>query len=135
MSVRVYYEDTDFSGVVYHANYLRYLERGRTEMLRDLGVTQSALHGAADGPGAFAVRAMTIDFKAPARMDDMLAVETGVEALGGASVTLRQTITRSDTVLVQAVVRIAFVGAGRAQRLPADIARRLNSVRREQSGL
>ena len=71
-SVRVYYEDTDFSGVVYHAGYLRFLERGRPEMLRDLGVDQASLFGA-EPPLGFAVARMEIDFRRPARMDDLLA--------------------------------------------------------------
>lgn len=125
--VRVYYEDTDFSGVVYHANYLRFFERGRTELLRDLGVHQSALHEGMNGdaPAAFAVRHMEVDFLSPALMDDALVVETSVAALGGASVTMRQEIRREGAVLVRAVVRIALVQAGRARRLPAELRQRL----------
>ncbi len=91
--VRVYYEDTDFSGLVYHASYLRFMERGRTELLRELGVHQRAMLEGGDGGAIFfVVRAMTIDFKRPARMDDLLAVETSVEEVGAASLALEQKI-------------------------------------------
>src|SRR3569623_808433 len=84
MPVRVYYEDTDFSGVVYHANYLRFLERGRTELLRATGGDQSQFH-AGDDSLSFAVRKMTIDYLKPARMDDGLAIETRTLEIRGAS--------------------------------------------------
>ena len=122
--VRVYYEDTDFSGVVYHASYLRFLERGRTEMLRDLGVDQASLF-AADPPLGFAVARMEIDFRRPARMDDLLEVETRVVEVGGASLTMRQRLLRSGDLLVEAGVRVAAVSRGRAARLPRDVAARL----------
>ncbi len=127
LAVRVYYEDTDFSGVVYHANYLRFLERGRTEFLRSLGIDQSALHRGEGGRAAlaFAVRHMEIDFRAAARMDDELTVETLVEALGGASLTLRQAVSRHDSVLVSALVRIAIIEGTRARRLPPELRDRL----------
>ena len=129
LSVRVYYEDTDFSGAVYHASYLRFMERGRTELLRQAGIDQSALHGGLSDaiPMSFAVRRMTIDFVRPARMDDVLTVETAIEALGGASVTLRQCIRRDGAVLVEAMVKIAFLGAGRPRRLPSGLAARLRA--------
>ncbi len=123
LAVRVYYEDTDFSGVVYHASYLRFLERGRTELLRGLGIDQSALQAA--GGAAFAVRHMTLDFLGAARMDDLLRVDTAVAALGGASVTMRQAVMRGETALMGAAVRIALVRAGRPVRLPADLRERL----------
>lgn len=127
--VRVYYEDTDFSGVVYHASYLRFLERGRTEFLRDLGVSQSTLHGAdREAPAAFAVRHMTIAFHAAARMDDALLIDTRVEALGGASVTMAQRVRREETVLVEANVRLGLVAGGRARRLPTDLSGLLRTV-------
>ena len=118
MEVRVYYEDTDFSGVVYHAGYLRFLERGRTELLRAAGVDQSRLF--AEGLG-FAVRRMTIDFARPARMDDLVAVETRVEAARGASFDLAQRILRGDEILIAAEVQVAAVAAGRAVRIPDAI--------------
>lgn len=120
--VRVYYEDTDFSGVVYHASYLRFMERGRTEMLRAQGVEQG---GAVAGEGGarfgFAVRAMTIDFLRPARMDDALLVRTIVREIGGASMDLDQAVLRCDEILATARVRIACVADGRARRIPAAI--------------
>ena len=117
LPVRVYYEDTDFSGVVYHANYLRFLERGRTEFLRAAGVDQSALH--ADGQGLiFAVRRMIIDYLKPARMDDVLVIETHTAEMRGASLTLAQRILRAEEVLVTAEVRVAAILGGRPARIP-----------------
>ncbi len=85
-TVRVYYEDTDFSGVVYHANYLRFLERGRTEMLRGRGISQTDLFaGTGAAPLNFAVAEMEIAFRRPARMDDILEVETEILSIGGAT--------------------------------------------------
>ncbi|WP_237480976.1 tol-pal system-associated acyl-CoA thioesterase [Lichenibacterium dinghuense] len=121
LAVRVYYEDTDFSGVVYHANYLRYFERGRTELLRDLGVDQASLF-AAEPPLGFAVARIEVDFRRPARMDDLLDVETRVAELGGASLTMHQRLTRGGDLLVEATVRVAAVSRGRAARLPRDLA-------------
>ena len=112
LTVRVYYEDTDFSGVVYHANYLRFLERGRTETLRDAGLDHATLF-AADPPVALAVARMEIDFRRPARMDDLVEVETRVAALAGASLTMHQRLMRGDDVLVEATVRVAAVSRGR----------------------
>ena len=126
--VRVYYEDTDFSGAVYHASYLRFLERGRTEWLRALGIEQSAL-AAAPPPQvvAFAVRHMSIDFRKPARMDDLLTVETEVRKIGGASLDLAQRVLRSTDVLVAAEVKIACIASGRPARLPAAIRAKFES--------
>lgn len=117
LPVRVYYEDTDFSGVVYHASYLRFLERGRTELLRALAVAQSDLHQEAEGL-AFVVRRMTIDFARPARMDDLLTIVTSPREIRGASMTLAQEARRGDEVLVSADVTVAAVRAGRAVRIP-----------------
>ena len=126
--VRIYYEDTDFSGVVYHANYLRFLERGRTEMLRSRGISQTALFaGAGVGSLSFAVAGMEIAFRRPARMDDVLEVETEILSIGGATLRLRQRLIRDGEVLVEATVRIATVSCGRAARLPAAIAARLKA--------
>ena len=120
--VRVYYEDTDFSGVVYHASYLRFMERGRTELLRARGVSQGTLLSAEPGDRfGFAVRAMTIDFRRPARMDDLLTIETQVVEIGGASMELAQRVKRGDDLLVEATVRIACVVDGRPCRIPAAI--------------
>ena len=126
LSVRVYYEDTDFSGVVYHANYLRFLERGRTELLRSAGVDQSMLH--AEGSGLiFAVRRLTIDYLKPARMDDELTVETTTREVRGASLRLAQRILRTDEVLVTADVHVAAVASGRPVRIPERLRALLSS--------
>jgi acyl-CoA thioester hydrolase len=124
--VRVYYEDTDFSGAVYHANYLRFMERARTEMLRGLGVDQgAALTGGADERFGFVVRAMTIDFHRPARMDDWLAVATTVEKIGAATLELLQVVKRGGDTLASARVRVACVVDGRAARMPPGVRAKL----------
>lgn len=117
LPIRVYYEDTDFSGVVYHASYLRFMERGRTELIRALGVEQGALHDG-DTALAFAVRRMGIEFLRPARMDDMLNVETAPVLARGATMELRQRVLRGPEELVTANVTVACVGGGRARRIP-----------------
>src|SRR5712671_1195899 len=118
MRIRVYYEDTDFSGIVYHANYLRFMERGRTNHLRLLGAEQHTL-SQAETPGfAFVVRSMQIDFLKPARMDDVLDVVTWPVAVKGASIALGQEVRRGEDVLVKAQVRVAFISEGRAQPIP-----------------
>src|SRR5688572_236131 len=104
---RVYFEDTDFSGLVYHARYLHFLERGRSDWLRLLGVHHWDL--AAQGL-AFAVRRMEIDFLRPARIDDVLAVETRNAGIGGARIVLRQSIRREGEPLVEALVTVALLG-------------------------
>ncbi len=121
MSVRVYYEDTDFSGMVYHASYLRFMERGRTNYLRLLGADQRALfeESEKEAPGfAFVVRSMQIEFRKAARMDDVLEVITAPQDVRGASITLDQRIMRGDEVLIEARVQVAFVSGGRARRIP-----------------
>jgi len=122
--VRVYYEDTDFTGIVYHANYLRYMERGRTNYLRLIGADHRALFEAAasEAPGfAFVVRSMSIDFRKPARMDDLLEVVTEPEEVKGASITLNQRVMRAGELLVGARVRVAFVSGGRARPIPKPL--------------
>ena len=114
---RVYYEDTDFSGFVYHANYLRFLERGRTDCLRALGVTQSSLHREAEGL-VFVVARMTLDFLRPAGMDDLLTITTVIEELRGASMRMGQEVRRDASVLVRAEVVVAALRGGRAVRFP-----------------
>jgi acyl-CoA thioester hydrolase len=121
MPIRVYYEDTDFSGIVYHASYLRFMERGRTNHLRLMGAEQHALFAEAqtETPGfAFVVRAMQIDFLKPARMDDVLEVVTWPIEVKGASIVLAQEVRRRDDLLVKAQVRVAFISEGRAQPIP-----------------
>ena len=123
LAVRVYYEDTDFSGFVYHASDLRFLARGRTELLRGLAGDQSELHREASGL-VFVVRRMTLDFIRPARMDDQLTIVTRTQQLRGASMQLAQEVRRGDELLVAAEVTVACVRDGRAIRLP-DVLRRL----------
>lgn len=124
MPVRVYYEDTDFSGAVYHASYLRFMERGRTNYLRLLGADQRALFEETEreAPGfAFVVRTMQIEFIKPARMDDVLDVVTQTEEVRGASVTLHQQVMRDGEVLIDAHVKVAFVSGGRARPIPKPL--------------
>jgi acyl-CoA thioester hydrolase len=124
MAVRVYYEDTDFTGIVYHASYLRFMERGRTNYLRLIGADQRSLFEAPEreAPGfAFVVRSMAIEFLKPARMDDILLVTTEPEEVRGASMTLRQRVMRQADVLVEAHVRVAFVSGGRARPIPKPL--------------
>jgi acyl-CoA thioester hydrolase len=124
MAVRVYYEDTDFTGIVYHASYLRFMERGRTNYLRLIGADHRSLFEATEreAPGfAFVVRSMAIEFLKPARMDDILAVTTEPEQVKGASMTLRQKVMRQGDVLVEAHVRVAFVSGGRARPIPKPL--------------
>ena len=124
MQVRVYYEDTDFSGIVYHANYLKFMERGRTNYLRLLGADQHALFAQAqeEVPGfAFVVRAMQIEFARPARMDDLLDIATWPIDVRGASMTLGQNVTRNSETLVEAKVKVAFISDGRARPIPKSL--------------
>ena len=119
LTQRVYFEDTDFSGLVYHARYLHFFERGRSDYLRLLGVHHNEL--AADGL-VFAVRTMALDFRKPARIDDILTIATEPEATGGARIRLRQTIRRDETVLVTAGVEVALINArGKPQRMPLAV--------------
>lgn len=117
LAVRVYYEDTDLSGVVYHANYLRWFERARSDLLRLIGIDQRAAHEA--GEGAFAVADMALRYASPARLDDGIVVESRLSALQGASCTLLQQAFRHESLLCAARVRVAFVTpGGRPRRLP-----------------
>ena len=121
--VRVYFEDTDFSGRVYHASYLRFLERGRTEWLRRRGFGHRDL---AEGSGAmFAVRSLKIDYLMPAMMDDLLEVETSAAIVRGASITFHQRVVRADKALVTAEVLVASLRDGRPARIPAELRLRL----------
>ena len=124
MQVRVYYEDTDFSGAVYHASYLRFMERGRTNYLRLLGADQRALFDETEreAPGfAFVVRTMQLEFLKPARMDDLLTVVTETAEVRGASITLHQQVLRGDEVVIDAHVKVAFVSGGRARPIPKSL--------------
>ena len=121
IAVRVYYEDTDFSGVVYHARHLQFFERGRTEALRACGVFHSDLL-AREEPLAFAVRRMTVEWLAPARIDDILEVSTIFVDVRGARMELSQTIRRGPTAIASADVEAACMNLeGRPRRLPAEI--------------
>ncbi|MEY4090829.1 MAG: hypothetical protein RLZZ496_11 [Pseudomonadota bacterium] len=127
--IRIYYEDTDFSGVVYHASYLRFLERGRTETLRARGIDQAALYGDGGiGALAFAVRHMAIDWLKPARMDDMITVETQIGSIKGASLSLHQRILRGDAILMTAEVLVALVADGKPARMPAALRAKLEVI-------
>ena len=137
LAIRVYYEDTDFSGVVYHASYLRFMERGRTNYLRLLGADQRALFEETEkeAPGfAFVVRSMSIDFRKPGRMDDVLEVETRTAEVKGASVTLQQRVMRRDELLVEAIVQVAFVSGGRARPIPKALRVAMQMNHDEASG-
>ncbi|MEM7746567.1 MAG: tol-pal system-associated acyl-CoA thioesterase [Paracoccaceae bacterium] len=117
--VRVYYEDTDFGGVVYYANYLRFLERGRTEALRDLGVDQVALK---ERGIVFVVRRANVEFLAPARFDDALDVRTGAEQVKRASALMHQEIWRGDDRLIEAKITVACMTlAGRPTGFPPEV--------------
>ena len=118
LPIRVYYEDTDFTGVVYHANYLRYFERGRSEFLRLAGVSHTELR-AQDNPMAFVVVRMTIDYRKAARLDDALVVRTVYERVDKARLHVRQTLERSGEVVATAAEEIACIGLdGRPRRPP-----------------
>lgn len=116
--VRVYYEDTDFSGNVYHAAYLHFFERGRTEFLRAEGIHHSELMR--DGI-AFAVRSMEIDFPRAAHIDDLLVVDTAVAEISGARLTLDQSIERRDELIARAKVVVVAIKDGKAARLPRAV--------------
>lgn len=118
--LRVYFEDTDLSGVVYHANYLRWFERARSDMLRLLGIDQRAAHEAGDG--AFAVTDLALRYLRPARLDDAVVIESTVAAVSRATCSLVQKALRGAELLCEARVRVAFVSpGGRARRLPAPL--------------
>ncbi len=124
IAVRVYYEDTDFSGVVYHARHLQFFERGRTEALRACGVSHSDLL-ARDEPLAFAVRRMNVEWRASARIDDLLTVVTRFGEVRGARMLIGQEITRGEAVIATADVEAACMNLdGRPRRLPAEIVAR-----------
>ncbi len=121
LPVRVYYEDTDFSGVVYHANYLRYFERGRSDFFRLVGIGHAALLARPD-PIAFTILTMTVDFKRAARIDDALVVRTTYDSAKGPRLFVSQRITRGDELIAQASGVAACIDLqGRARRPPAEL--------------
>jgi acyl-CoA thioester hydrolase len=125
LPVRVYYEDTDFTGVVYHAGYLRFLERGRTEFLRAAGVEHRTLLGAAE-PTAFAVTRLTVAFRRAARVDDALAVRTSFDEMRGVRIEASQRISRGEELIAEAQVEVVCIRPdGRPRRPPAELVRRL----------
>lgn len=118
-AVRAYFEDTDLSGVVYHANYLRWFERARSDMVRLLGIDQRAAHE--DGTGSYAVAELAIRYRAPARLDDTVLIESLAEEIGAASCRLLQKAFIADRLIAEASVRVGFIGPdGRPKRQPAS---------------
>lgn len=124
LQIRVYYEDTDLAGIVYYANYLKYIERGRSEFVRALGIDQVALK-ASQGL-VFAVRRVEADYLLPARFDDVLTVRTRLDGLKGASLVMDQQVWRDAQLLFSArVTLVCLSGTGRAARLPETLRRAL----------
>ena len=130
LPVRVYYEDTDAAGIVYYANYLKFMERGRTDFLRLLGIEHGRLIAGVHGePLGFVVRRAEVDYLAPARLGDFLAVVTSIAAASGATVTMAQVVRRDDTVLARGLVKAAVVGQdGRPRPLPRPIRHIFNTL-------
>jgi len=119
-AVRIHWEDTDAAGIVYYANYLRFIERARSDLVGEMGIDQAAL--LADQGVEFPVRRCEIDYIQPARLDDRLEVRTMVRKLAGASMNMDQDIYRGDEKLIQAKVRLACIdGTGRPRRLPDGV--------------
>lgn len=136
-SLRVYYEDTDLAGIVYYANYLKFIERGRSEWVRGLGIDQTVLkrdHGI-----VFAVRRVEADYLRPARFDDVLVVRTALVETGGARIVLDQSVWRDDgaqgeTLFIARVVLVCLSDEGGAARLPADVRQLLTTGQVGKSG-
>jgi len=121
LPVRVYYEDTDFTGVVYHANYVRYFERGRSDFLRAAGISHARLLDRPD-PLAFVVIRMEIDFRAPARIDDALVIRTTYDSVRGPRLTIRQRVLREDVLIASAQVEAACISLdGRPRKPPKEL--------------
>jgi acyl-CoA thioester hydrolase len=128
LAVRVYYEDTDFTGVVYHGNYARYFERGRSDFMRVAGVSHAELAGRAD-PTAFTVTKLAIEYLRAARIDDALVVRTTYDSARGPRLFISQRITRGEDVLATAQVEAACIDlTGRARRPPADLVAKLTPL-------
>lgn len=126
LDIRIYYEDTDFSGIVYHANYLKFCERGRSDMLRLAGVHHTDM---ADRGIHFVVRRMRCDFRASARIDDLVRVETSLKRASGAKLVLAQAVKLADQLLFEAEVTLAVVNsAGRPQRIPPEMVRTMSQA-------
>jgi acyl-CoA thioester hydrolase len=126
-ALRVYYEDTDLAGIVYYANYLKFIERGRSEWVRSLGIDQAVLN--AEAGIVFAVRRLVADYLRPATFDDELTVRTTPLAVTGARIVLRQQVSRGEAVLFDAeVTLVCLTDAGQAARIPADLRARLTAA-------
>jgi acyl-CoA thioester hydrolase len=128
LPVRIYYEDTDFTGVVYHANYLRYFERGRSDFLRTLGVNHADLLAGGD-PMAFTIVRIAVDFRRPARIDDALEVRTAYDAAKGPRLFISQRILRGGELIAEAAVEAACIDlSGRARRPPRPLVQALSPL-------
>ena len=127
LPIRVYIEDTDAGGIVYYVNYLKYLERSRTELIRTFGLERAAV---SDAGWNFVVSDVSLSYKEPARLDDQLRVTAVISAVGGATVNFHQTVRRDDSVLVAGDIQIACVdrGTGRPTRLDADLRKQLEAT-------
>ena len=127
LPIRVYIEDTDAGGIVYYVNYLKYLERARTELMRTLGLERAAV---SDEGWNFVVSDVSLSYKDPARLDDQLHATAVISAVGGATVNFRQTVRRDDTVLVAGDIQIACVdrGTGRPTRLDAVLRKQIEAT-------
>lgn len=125
-ALRVYYEDTDLAGIVYYANYLKFIERARSEWVRACGIHQRALK--ADSGIVFAVRHLSADYRAPAHFEDDLIVRTALQSIGGARLVVAQTVWRAESCLFSAEVTLVCLGpAGQPVRLPAEVRRLLGA--------
>jgi len=124
LSVRVYFEDTDAGGILYHGSHMRFFERGRTEFLRDLGISQSnTADRKKDDALLFVVRKFTIEYAKPGLLDDLLTVETEILAVSGPRFTVAQRLKRGEDLLAKAEVEVVAIGGnGRPRRLPAEMA-------------
>jgi acyl-CoA thioester hydrolase len=120
LPISVYYEDTDLSGVVYHANYLRYMERGRTEFFRLAGISRADLD--AEEPTAWAIRRIAVDYQRPARLDDQIAVRSVLTGVTGARIHVLQRVTCGDVLLVEGRIEACMITlTGKARRLPKNV--------------
>ena len=128
--LRVYYEDTDIGGVVYYANYFKFMERARSEMLRVLGIDQAKMldYNNSDDV-SFVVRHAEVEFKAPARFDDSLIVTTEILKVGGASIVMKQNILNENKILIESIIKAAVIGEnGKAKRMPKSILSKLEII-------
>ncbi|PIO97511.1 YbgC/FadM family acyl-CoA thioesterase [Pleomorphomonas carboxyditropha] len=132
LAVRVYFEDTDAGGILYHGSHMRFFERGRTEFLRDLGISQSATADRTN-PDAllFVVRRFAIEYKKPGFLDDLLTVETAIASISGPRFTVAQRLLRGDDLIAAAEVEVVATGGnGRPRRLPPAMAALIEDARR-----